>query len=70
VSGVTYGEDWSATLQNEWQPVPDTGTAPQHTFSVPIGSNTKLFLRLTIAVKPCHKPLTCGFHRIVGLRFP
>jgi len=48
VSGITYGAEWSATLQSDWQPVPDTGTAPLHVFSVPIGSNPKLFLRLRV----------------------
>ena len=49
VSGVTYGAEWSATLlSGSWTPIADTGTAPQHTFSVPIGSNTKLFLRLRV----------------------
>jgi len=48
VSGVTYGAEWSATLQSDWQPIPDTGNAPLHIFSVPMGSNTKLFLRLRV----------------------
>ncbi len=48
VSGVTYGAEWSATLQNDWQTIPDTGTAPQHTFSVPIGSDVQLYLRLRV----------------------
>jgi len=48
VSGVTYGAEWSATLQNDWQPVPDTGTGTQHVFSMPIG-NTRYFLRLTVS---------------------
>ena len=49
VSGVTYGAEWSATTsQNDWQPIPDTGTGTQHIFSVPIGSNKKLFLRLKV----------------------
>ena len=49
VSGVTYGAEWSATLlPGSWTAITDTGTAPQHTFSVPIGSNTKLFLRLRV----------------------
>lgn len=50
LSGVTYGAEWSTTLQaGSWTAVPDTGTPPQHAFSVPIGSNSKLFLRLRIA---------------------
>jgi copper(I)-binding protein len=49
VSGVTYGAEWSQTLlSGSWTAVADTGTPPQHTFSVPIGSNTKLFMRLKV----------------------
>ncbi len=48
VSGVTYGAEWSATLQNDWQPIPDTGIAPQHIFSVPIGSNAPIYMRLRV----------------------
>ena len=47
VSGITYGAEWSATLGNDWQPVPDTGTAPEHIFSMPIDGGRK-FLRLTV----------------------
>ncbi len=49
VSGVTYGAEWSATLQNDWQPIPDTGIGTQHIFSVPIGTKPQLFLRLTVS---------------------
>ena len=48
VSGVTYGAEWSATSQDDWQPVSDTGSGSQHIFSVPIGRSTRLFLRLTV----------------------
>jgi alpha-tubulin suppressor-like RCC1 family protein len=48
VTGVTYGAESSATLQGDWQPVPDTGTGTLHIFSVPIGSNILLFLRLKL----------------------
>ena len=49
VSGITYGAEWSATLQSgDWHTIPDTGTAPQHVFSIPIGSNPRLFLRLRV----------------------
>lgn len=56
VSGVTYGAQWSNTLQpNNWQPVPDTGdptaTPPSHAFSVPIGANTQVYLRLTVTIQ-------------------
>lgn len=49
VSGVTYGAEWSQTLlSGSWTAVSDTGTFPQHTFSVPIGTNAKLFMRLKV----------------------
>jgi hypothetical protein len=53
VSGITYGAQWSATLQpNDWRPVVDTGdpsaTPPAHLFSVPIAAHTQLFMRLTV----------------------
>jgi alpha-tubulin suppressor-like RCC1 family protein len=51
VTGVTYGAESSPTLQGDWQPVPDTGTGTLHIFSVPIGSNTLLFLRLKVTVQ-------------------
>ena len=55
VSGITYGAQWNATLQpNGWHAVADTGdssaTPPGHLFSVPMGSNTQLVLRLTVTV--------------------
>lgn len=46
VSGVTYGAEWSTTLQsNDWHPIPDTGSGTQHNFSVPTGNNTRMFIR-------------------------
>ncbi|CAN5883833.1 hypothetical protein BH11VER1_BH11VER1_05640 [soil metagenome] len=49
VSGITYGAEWSTTLlANDWHPVADSGTGGQHIFSVPVGSNTKLFMRLVV----------------------
>ena len=47
VSGITYRAESSATLGNDWQPVTDTGNAPEHLFSVPIGG-AKKFLRLSV----------------------
>jgi hypothetical protein len=48
VSGVTYGAQWSADLSSGvWTPIADTGTGTTHTFSVPVGGNPQLFLRLT-----------------------
>ena len=56
VSGISYGAQSSATLRsNDWHAVPDTGdttaTPPEHIFSVPVGTNAQLFLRLTVAVQ-------------------
>lgn len=49
VSGITYGAEWSTNLQSlSWTPIPDTGTPPQHVFSVPISSNTRIFTRLKV----------------------
>jgi hypothetical protein len=49
VTGISYGAEWSATMAvDDWHAITDTGTAPQHTFSVPIGSNTGLFIRLKV----------------------
>jgi hypothetical protein len=49
VSGITYGAESSTTLlPGSWQVVPDTGTLPQHIFSIPAGSNPQLFLRLKV----------------------
>jgi len=51
VGGITYGAQWSATLlSNSWTTVSDTGSGAQHLFSVPVGSNTQLFMRLTATV--------------------
>jgi len=47
VSGIIYGAEWSATLGDDWLPVADTGTAPDHIFSVPMDIDRK-FLRLTV----------------------
>ncbi|MBL9132695.1 MAG: hypothetical protein JNG86_15925 [Verrucomicrobiaceae bacterium] len=49
VTGVTYGVEWSATMAaGSWQAVSDTGTAPQHTFTIPVGVNTQIFVRLKV----------------------
>ena len=49
VSGITYGAEWSQTLlPGSWTLVPDTGTSPQHTFSVPIGTKRNLYMRLKV----------------------
>jgi hypothetical protein len=49
--GITYGAEWSATLGNDWLPVTDTGTAPEHIFSVLTDSDKK-FLRLNVTTTP------------------
>lgn len=41
VSGITCGA--------EWAPIADTGSGVTHTFNVPIGSNARFFLMLTVA---------------------
>ena len=56
VSGITYGAQWSATLQpNDWHSVTDTGNRsaapPEHLFSVPVGANAQLFVRLTVVIQ-------------------
>lgn len=49
VSGITYGAEWSTTLQpGSWTPIGNTGTPPQYIFSVPIGTKNRLFLRSVI----------------------
>ena len=49
MNGITYGADWSTTLApGSWVPVPDTGSGNVHTFSVPIGSNPKMFMRHSV----------------------
>lgn len=49
VSGITYGAEWSTTLLPlSWTSITDTGIPPQHTFSVPVGSNTRMFMRLKV----------------------
>ena len=49
MNGITYGADWSPTMDpGIWLPVPDTGSGGIHTFSVPIGSHTTMFMRLSV----------------------
>ena len=49
VSGITYGAQ-SGTLLNtgSWLPVPDSGSGRTHIFSVPVGTNPALLMRLTV----------------------
>jgi len=52
VSGVTYGAQMRTALgAGSWQPVPDTGSGTEHIFSVPIGANPQLFIRLTVTAQ-------------------
>ncbi len=47
ISGVTYLGEWSINLQS-WTALPDIGVAPEHRFSVPIGTDAKKFIRLRV----------------------
>jgi alpha-tubulin suppressor-like RCC1 family protein len=48
VTGITYGAKTSIALEGEdWLPIVDTGTAPQHIFRVPI-DRTSRFVRLEV----------------------
>ncbi len=50
ITGITYGAQYTPTLvPANWQPVTDTGTPPQHIFSVNTGSTTRGFMRLTVS---------------------
>ena len=49
VSNITYGAQYSTSLTPaNWQPVTDTGSGTLHVFSVPIGGNAQIFMRLTL----------------------
>jgi len=49
VTGITYGAEWSATLQpGSWTDIPDTGTGNEHIFRVPAATAPNLFLRLKV----------------------
>ena len=48
VTGITYGAEWNTNLTGSWTPVPDTGNGDQHLFTIPIGTATRLFTRLTV----------------------
>ncbi len=53
VTGVTYGAEWSQDLQPDmWTPMPDTGSPPVHTFSVPTAGKAKLYMRLKVTENP------------------
>ena len=53
VSGITYGAEWSTTMQpGSWTNITDTGNTgaspPQHTFSVLTAARPELFMRLKV----------------------
>ena len=51
VSGITYGAEWSTTLSSNpgWTDILDSNPSRTgFTFSVPIGSTARLFMRLTV----------------------
>ena len=49
VSGIVYRAEWSPTLlPGSWIAIPDTGTAPQHVFSVQAVGQTSIFTRLAV----------------------
>ncbi|MCX6879107.1 MAG: SUMF1/EgtB/PvdO family nonheme iron enzyme [Verrucomicrobia bacterium] len=49
VSGITYGAEWSTTMTpGSWQPLADTGTPPQHTFTLPMSGSPRLLVRLKV----------------------
>lgn len=49
VEGVVFSAEWSTSLpMSAPTPVPDTGIAPQHRFSIPVGPHTRVYLRLTV----------------------
>ncbi|MES2709869.1 MAG: PQQ-dependent sugar dehydrogenase [Verrucomicrobiota bacterium] len=50
ISGITYTAEWSANpAAGGWTAVSDTGTLPQHLFSLPSGNNQRLFVRFRIS---------------------
>ena len=49
VSGVIYGAEWSSTLGNDWEDLPDADADPDtYEFSVPIEGGKK-FMRLKVS---------------------
>lgn len=50
VSGIIYGAEWSATLRDDdWHIIPDTGTPPEHIFTMPAETSEKMFMRFKIS---------------------
>ena len=49
VDGITYSVESSETmLSDSWSALPDTGTLPQHSFSVPVGAKGMLYMRIKV----------------------
>ena len=50
VGDILYGAEYSLTLApGSWREILDTGTGSQHTFSVPIAGNTRMFWRFLVS---------------------
>ncbi len=49
IGGITYGAQYTMSLNSGWTSVPDTGGGTIHIFSVPIALREKLFLRLVVS---------------------
>lgn len=50
--GIRYEAEWSTTLQpDEWFPIPETGTAPWHSFAMPSAGLERMFVRLKVRVE-------------------
>jgi PKD repeat protein len=47
ISGITYGAEYTTNLQT-WLPIADDGADGTHLFWVPVGTNTRIFMRLTV----------------------
>ncbi len=49
VTGITYSVESSETmLPDSWSALPDTGTSPQHSFSVPVGGKGMIYMRIKV----------------------
>jgi glucose/arabinose dehydrogenase len=49
VSGITYGAEWSTTLDTaHWTNIPDTGSGTSHLFTVPVGGANRFFMRYRV----------------------
>ena len=49
VTGITYAAEYSTSLNpTEWSPVTGVFNSPVHTFSQPVGVNTRMFMRIVI----------------------